>query len=296
MQSASSQNKSLESAAFSGSELVSGGVEWLKAPLWSNFDWLWHGFSTRQGGVSRVYLPELDLPELDASDAAGELNLGFTAADSQEHVRENRLRLIEAITGSRETPLATVRQVHSNLSVTVGAEGAGFGAGSVPEVDGIMTSRPGLLLGIQTADCIPVLVADPVKHTVAAFHAGWRGTVARIVELGVAQMREEFGSDPVDLTAAIGPGIGQCCYSVGAEVQTQFESQFSYASELFLKDPTLRLNLLEANRRQLLAAGLRAGSIALVGGCTSCQPRLFYSHRASGGHAGRMMAVIGVRN
>jgi copper oxidase (laccase) domain-containing protein len=122
-------------------------------------------------------------------------------------------------------------------------------------------------------------------------------------------MRQEFGSHPADLIAAIGPGISPCCYSVGVEVLDRFTEEFSYASELFSQEfanpgsPAagcnphldLRLNLKEANRRQLLAAGLRADSIAMVGGCTACQPELFYSHRASGGHAGRMMAVIGIR-
>jgi polyphenol oxidase len=268
-------------------------VEWLAAPGLNvpNRDWLWHGFSTRRGGVSRAYLPEDDESEV----SSGEMNLGLTAADYPENVRENRLRFVEAVTGHRDTPLATVRQVHSNLSVVVAGDWPGSVSGVVPEADGIMTSRRGVLIGIQTADCIPVLVADPVKRAVAAFHAGWRGTVQGIVELGVARMGQEFGSDPSDLVAAIGPGIGQCCYSVGAEVLAQFVSRFSYASELFLKDSALRVDLVEANRRQLLAAGLRTDSIAVVGGCTSCQPQLFYSHRASGGHAGRMMAVIGIR-
>jgi YfiH family protein len=276
-------------------KVAANGVEWLAAPGMGgqNGDpsWLWNGFSTRRGGVSRAYLLEEDESGADS----GEVNLGFIAADRPENVRENRLRFIKAVTGSRDTPLATVRQVHSNLSVVVGGDWPGPDSGVIPEVDGIMTNRRGVLIGIQTADCIPVLVADPVKRAVAAFHAGWRGTVQRIVELGVAQMVEEFGSDTSDLVAAIGPGIGQCCYSVGVEVLAQFESRFSYASELFLKDPVLRVDLVEANRRQLLAAGLRADSIARVGGCTSCQPRLFYSHRASGGCAGRMMAVIGIR-
>jgi copper oxidase (laccase) domain-containing protein len=123
-------------------------------------------------------------------------------------------------------------------------------------------------------------------------------------------MRAEFGSEPGDLIAAIGPGIGQCCYTVGAEVRERFEEKFSYASELFsleasqtangdgnpaLSPDLLRLDLIEANRRQLLAAGLQEDSIAVAGSCTSCHPELFYSHRASGGNAGRMMAVIGVR-
>ena len=147
-----------------------------------------------------------------------------------------------------------------------------------------MTGEPGVLLGIQTADCIPVLVADRKQRAVAAFHAGWRGTLARIVENGVGRMRLEFGSRPEDLSASIGPGIGQCCYSIGEEVREQFESQFLYASELFREvydsdpvrqkypmlflttrapghsdiGPSLHLDL--AMERQLLA-GLRKGAI-----------------------------------
>jgi len=275
--------------------VADNGVNFIAVPRWSGFDWLWHGFSTRRGGVSSAYLAEED------GDCPGELNLGFTAADSAENVRENRLRFAEAVTGSRDTPLRTVRQVHSNRSVAA--------AEVAVDADGLMTRQPGILIGIQTADCIPVLVADPVTRAVAAFHAGWRGTVARIVELGIARMQAEFGSDPADLFAAIGPGIGPCCYTIGGEVLERFTEEFSYAAELFSQEVTnpqslpdvsivhldLRVNLKEANRRQLMAAGLRPDAIATVGGCTACQPRLFYSHRASGGHAGRMMAVIGIR-
>ncbi len=96
-----------------------------------------------------------------------------------------------------------------------------------------MTDEPGLLLAIQTADCIPVLVADRKRRAVAAFHAGWRGTVKRIVEIGIGRMRLAFGSRPEDLVAAIGPGIGACCYAVGEEVLSEFESQFAYARALF---------------------------------------------------------------
>lgn len=269
------------------------GVGGIAVPAWIGFDWLWHGFSTHRGGVSRAYLPEGLLGQADL----GQLNLGFTAADAAENVRENRLRWIEAVTGSRETPLATIRQVHSNGSVVFD----GGAAGAVLEADGMMTGRSGVLLGIQTADCIPVLVADPVKRVVASFHAGWRGTVERIVELGIAQMRAEFGCDPGSQVAAIGPGIGPCCYAVGEEVLGRFRANFSYADALISFESGLdggspqKLDLVEANRRQLLDAGLKADSISIVGGCTACQPELFYSHRASGGHAGRMMAVIGIR-
>jgi hypothetical protein len=185
----------------------------------------------------------------------------------------------------------------------------------------VITAEPGLLLAVQTADCIPVLVADRKRRVVGAFHAGWRGTVKRIVELGVGKMRLEFGSRPEHLIAAIGPGVGQCCYAVGEEVISEFESQFSYGRELFREvydsdpirkkypmlfltqrapghshiGPALHLDLIEANRRQLLNAGLKASAISATGGCTSCHSNLFFSHRASHGHAGRMMSVIGIR-
>jgi copper oxidase (laccase) domain-containing protein len=139
--------------------------------------------------------------------------------------------------------------------------------------------------------------------------------------MGVGRMRMEFGSRPEDLVAAIGPGIGACCYAVGEEVFSSFESQFAYARELFREvydsdpvrtkypmlfltqrapghspiGPSLHLNLIEANRRQLLDAGLKPRAIKAVGGCTSCQTELFFSHRAAQGHAGRMLSVIGIQ-
>lgn len=288
---------------------AANGVEWLPVPAWT-MPWLWSGFSTRLGGVSRAYC---------ADDAPGELNLGFTADDDRAAVLQNRRLLVEAVTGNPETPLVSLRQFHSNLFVQTTVADA---SRAVPrKADGQMTDVPGLLLAIQVADCIPVLVADRRRHAVAAFHAGWRGTVKRIVERGIGRMRLAFGSQPQDLVAAIGPGIGQCCYAVGEEVLTEFESQFSYGRELFREvydsdvvrrkypmlfltqrapghspiGPSLHVDLVEANRRQLLAAGLKPASIQVVSGCTQCHSELFFSHRASHGHAGRMMAVIGIR-
>jgi YfiH family protein len=290
--------------------IAANGVHWLPVPGWQKLPWLWNGFSTRISGASRAYC---------AADTPGELNLGFTLDDCRETVTHNRRLLAEAVTGDAETPLITLRQFHSNLIAI--AKSTDLGRASPLKADGLMTADPGLLLGIQVADCIPVLVADRKRRAVAVFHAGWRGTVKRIVELGIGRMRIEFGSRPEDLVAAIGPGIGACCYSVGEEVYSSFESQFIYARELFREvfdsdpvrtrypmlfltqrapghsdiGPRLHLDLVEANRRQLLDAGLKPRAIQVVGGCTSCQPELFFSHRASQGHAGRMMGVIGVR-
>lgn len=296
-------------------ETAQNGVQILQIPAWRNLcdgqeGWLWHGFSTRKGGVSRVYM---------AQEGVGDLNLGFTAADDRNLVQQNRKLLVEAVTGDPETRLVTLRQIHSSVLV-VGD--AGEAEGQTPrKADGLMTAEPGLLIGIQTADCIPVLVADKKRRVVAAFHAGWRGTVKRIVESGVGRMRLEFGSQPEDLVAAIGPGIGVCCYAVGEEVLSSFESQFSYGQDLFCEvddadlvrrkypmlfltqraprhsplGASLHVDLIEANRRQLLEAGVRASSIDWTSGCTSCHRDLFFSHRASHGHAGRMMSVIGIR-
>ena len=289
-------------------------VRLLEIPAWNQpamRSRIWHGFSTRGGGLSTCYAPE---------GAPGELNLGFTASDERETVRANRRLLVEAVTGDPATPLVTLRQIHSSVLVVGSSQGA---SRSLPSKgDGLMTNEPGILLGVQTADCIPVLVADPKRRVVAAFHAGWRGTVKRIVEAGVGRMRLEFGCRPEDLTAAIGPGVGACCYAVGEEVRSSFESQFRYADQLFHEvydsdpvrtkypmlflsqrapghspiGPSLHVDLVEANRRQLIDAGLGEQSIYSTGGCTSCHGELFYSHRASAGQAGRMMSVIGIRS
>lgn len=289
-------------------------VKILTVPDWKSYSWLINGFSTRRGGVTTVY---------SKNKKTGELNLGFTASDPKENVVENRTLLLKRVNKSvKKSPLpilATLRQIHSSITYRVGREEAALE--SPLKGDGMMTDEPGVVLGIQTADCIPVLLADRKRQAVAAFHAGWRGTLKRIVENGVGRMQMEFGSQPEDLIAAIGPGIGSCCYAVGDEVYQEFASQFTYADKLFhlvsKSDPVrekypllfmtarapghsnlgtqLHLDLIEANRRQLLAAGVKAKSISLTGQCTNCFPNRFFSYRASQGFTGRMMSVIGIR-
>jgi polyphenol oxidase len=278
----------------------------VRVPGWSRQEWLIHGFSTRSGGKTTVYR---------AGDA--DLNLGFTNSDDPNHVTENRRLFVSAATEGKEIlGMVTLRQIHSSLIRRVTADDIN----KPLKGDGLLTDQPGVLLGIQTADCIPVLVADRKNRAVAAFHAGWRGTLARIVENGVGRMRLEFGSGPENLIASIGPGIGQCCYSVGDEVRQQFDSQFTYAPELFREvydsdpvkekypmlfltalapghselGPGMHLDLVEANRRQLLAAGLKKGSIFVTGQCTGCNTDRFFSHRIEKGFTGRMMSVIGI--
>jgi YfiH family protein len=272
-------------------------LEVLKVEQWKRYEWLLHGFSTRDGGISQVY-------------GGSTLNLGWTKEDDSTSVTENRRRFLRAVCGERAgSVLVGVRQIHSNIvRVVKKEEGALEGrlqteeGKAVLEGDGLITDVPGVLLGMGTADCVPVLVVDVTKRVVAAFHAGWRGTVARIVERGIAKMQEEYGSQAVDMVAAVGPSIGPCCYTVGEEVWSEFGRQFGYAKELFIR-PTdsgeVRLNLWEANRRQLLDAGVTEASIATMGECTACARSQsgalrYFSHRAEHGIAGRMLNVVGV--
>jgi polyphenol oxidase len=285
----------------------------LRAENLGKIPWLVHGFSTRTGGFSRAY-------------AKGDLNLGFTKDDARATVERNRavfLRGLEATSArnndgnkAQRWKLITLRQIHSDIIHHVDAEPDEPLTG-----DGLITATPGLLLGIQTADCLPIVLVDSKRRAVGVFHAGWRGTVKRIVEKGVGEMHRWFGTRPEDMKAAIGPGVGGCCYEVGEEVRTRFESQFSYAAKLFreVKDsdpvrekypllflsarapghgelpPKIFLDLAEANRRQLLSVGVPAKSIEASPLCTNCRTDLLFSYRAEKGKTGRMMAVAGIR-
>ena len=268
------------------------------------FPWLVHAFSTRHGGVSRVY-------------GGNALNLGLTKHDSLAAVERNRTLLLKQLrVANPRTTLVTLRQIHSDLIHRI--EG-------VPEQslagDGLITNTADLLLAILTADCLPVILVDKKNRAVGIFHAGWRGTVKRIVEKGVGEMQRYFGSDPRNMIAAIGPGVQSCCYQVGEEVRQKFEAQFDYAAELFREvkesDPVrekypmlfltarapghselpmnLFLDLVEANRRQLIDAGVPAKNIDASSPCTACNTDLLFSHRAEKGLTGRLMAVVGVR-
>ena len=157
-----------------------------------------------------------------------------------------------------------------------------------PEADAAVADRPGLLLGIETADCLPVLIVDPRRRAVAAAHAGWRGTAAGVAQAAVGAL-VSAGSDPADLLVALGPGIGPCCYEVGDELRSTF------APEFFRPGPRARphLDVRAANRRQLEEAGLRPERIHGVDHCTHCRSDLYHSYRREGKGAGRMINVVG---
>ncbi len=260
---------------------------------WNKFGWLRAGFSTRLGGASTAY----------AGKGLGELNLGWTKEDLAEVVAENRRRFLEEIVGKSGVEVVTMRQVHGAevRRVRLGDELQTADGKAVVQADGLMTDEVGLFLGVQTADCVPVMVADVEKRVVAVFHAGWRGTVGRIVERGIELMGREFASKTKDLVAAVGPAIGSCCFEVGDEVLAAFEAEFGYAKDLFsrVSGGKGHVDLHEANRRQLLEAGLSGSAISMLGECTACTRvgdgrRKYFSYRAEKGVTGRMMSVIGV--
>ena len=279
------------------------GLQVIESRALAALGWLAHGFSTRPGGAS----------VLDGKPA---LNLGFTEWDDRGHVSANRAKFAEAV-GAREMALVTLRQFHSDVIHVAFAPGA-----EAPKADALITAAPELLLGVQTADCVPILLTDARQRVIAAVHAGWRGTLARIAVKTLGRMSMEFGTRPRDVIAALGPAIGRECYEVGPDVAQAFAAQFPVAAEWFEgpfkqlahgeeplwlpwltmmppghvpPPPRVQLDLRAANRWQLIDAGVQENNIAVSDLCTACRPDLLFSYRREGAGTGRLIAVIGIR-
>ncbi len=302
-----------------------GGVQILEAPALARLNWLVHGFSTRPGGAS-----ELKTTREGQEVCEKVLNLGFTDWDKSERVRDNREKFFRAI-GASKMRVVALRQIHSDIVHVIhsanqppaGTESPGTTSSeAAPQGDALITREPGVLLVVQTADCIPILLADPKRRVIAAIHSGWRGTVRRIAAKALGRMQMEFGTKPEDVIAALGPGIGQSCYEVGTEVAAEFHAQFPNAREWFegpfdqLADsdndpnwlpwltmkppghappsPRVHLDLIAANRAILEEAGIPQRNISSSGLCTACRSDLFFSFRKER-TTGRMMAAIGIR-
>jgi purine-nucleoside/S-methyl-5'-thioadenosine phosphorylase / adenosine deaminase len=288
-----------------------GGLQILQATPLAALNWLVHGFSTRPGGASRLE------SERNGKKIREEvLNLGFAEWDSRENVLENRKRFFSAH-GAEKMRLVALCQIHSDIIHRVDHN-------SVAEPlqgDAHFTRERGVLLTVQTADCIPILLADTKQRAVAAIHAGWRGTLRRIATKTLGRMQMEFGTNPKDVIAALGPGIGRCCYEVGPEVAREFQAQFPEAQEWFEAPPNFfsaaedpnwlpwltmrppghhapapraRLDLVAANRAILAAAGIPPDNIVTSEFCTSCRTDLSFSYRRERS-TGRQMAAIAIR-
>lgn len=179
--------------------------------------------------------------------------------------------------GWPDPPTATVRQVHSDRVVFADKPGVHG------EADALVTNLPGFALAIRTADCVPIMIADPAHHAIAAVHVGWRGTVAEILPKALADMSKRYDTVPADVLVAIGPAIGLCCFEVGPEVAVQFGQPAKKT----------HVDLVDANRQQAMRAGVPGSRISVLGRCTRCETTLFHSYRRDKEQSGRMVTAIG---
>lgn len=243
-------------------------VTFLFAPPLDQVGGIMHGFSTRRADHNNF-------------------TLGPTASPNPL-VQLNRIRFMAAI-GAPGWAIMKLKQVHSPIVHVIEDTRA---ATDPLEGDAAVTSFRGIAVGVQTADCVPILLADARGRAVGAIHAGWRGTASRIVERTVETLWKTYGVSPEDLWAAIGPHIGVCCYEVGDEVVDAIAD--AEAFERTEGRAKAHLNLAAANRSQLLQLGVPAKQIVVSSLCTRCRPDLFYSYRREGTTAGRMLSVIGL--
>lgn len=241
-----------------------------------------HGFATRWGGVSAAPYDTL--------------NLGITRPDQREAVRENYRRFCAAI-GADADSLVMTHQVHEDTIRTATR------ADVLPDlldpidyrVDGLITNEPGLCLTIYYADCLPVLLYDPVKKAIAAVHSGWRGTSLGIAPQAASKMTALYGSDPKDILAAIGPGIGPCCFETHDDVPTAMEEKLGEGILPFcrpLENGKFSVDLKAIVRWQLLQAGLSDDHVDILPLCTACHPELYWSHRKMGDQRGNHAAML----
>ena len=227
------------------------------------------------------------------------LNLAGFNEDSAENILENRRRFLKLFPG--HWALAGCWQVHgtdarvvNNLTEAKPAEDA---RGDSIYCDAIISNTESVLAGVKTADCVPLLIGDPISGSFAAVHAGWRGTLAEIATRTLARMNEQYGATPADVFVAIGPAAGSCCYEVGSDVIGPFRTKFP-DQDLFseTREGHACINLLDSNRTQMISAGVKSERIFIAPLCTMCHTDLFFSYRREKnvrGKVGRLMSVIG---
>jgi YfiH family protein len=282
METITSNDLQLGDAGFYWRE-IDGVRALICAPL--EADGFVNGFSTRLGGVSAMPKDALSLA-------------GFND-DRAENILENRRRFLKLFSG--DWALAGCWQVHgADVRVVANAGEANPAEnekGDTIYCDVIVSNAKGVLAGVKTADCVPILIGDPVSGGFAAVHAGWRGTLAIAAVVGVNRLVHEYGARPEDLCVAIGASAGPCCYEVGTDVIDAFTNRFSGASLFTSTRPGhAKIDLLRANRAQLESAGVLPDRIHIAPICTMCRTDLFFSYRREKslhGKVGRLMAVVG---
>jgi len=248
-----------------------------------------NGFSTRSGGVSPM-----------PPNPGSALNLAGFNEDTAENIVENRRRFLKLFAG--EWSLAGCWQVHGAdirvVASTPDAQPAPYSSSDDDRCDALVSNSRDVLACVKTADCVPILIGDPATGAFAAVHAGWRGTLASIVTHALKRLNQEFGARAQEVRVAIGPAAAACCYEVGSEVIDAFKERFPGSDALFTptRERHARVDLLKANRDQLLSMGVAAERIHTAPLCTMCRTDLFFSYRREKsvhGKVGRLMAVIG---
>ena len=266
---------------------MEGAVPYLSFPMFRDTGLVTDGFSTRLGGASEGYFSSL--------------NLSFDRGDDRAAVEENFRRMGEAL-GVRCEDMVLSQQTHTTNIRIVTDEDRGKGVArerDYTDVDGLITNVPGICLVTTYADCVPLYFLDPVKKVIALSHSGWRGTVGKIGKKTVELMHDNFGSDPADILAAVGPSVCQDCYEVSADVIGRFKEVFdrSVWDELFYEKPDgkYQLDLWKANEKIFLESGIRREHIAVTNVCTHCNSTIFYSHRAAGDKRGNLCAFLALK-
>ena len=263
-------------------EKVVNDVPFLAYPLLENTGIVHHGFSTRLGGVS--------------TGNCATMNISTTRGDDPEAIAENKRRIAGAI-GVLPEDMTFTHQTHTTNVAVVRKKNRGT---RFSETDGMVTNETGICLVTFYADCVPLYFVDPVKHAIGMCHSGWRGTVGKIGKVTVQKMAEEYGCNPDDMVAAIGPSICQDCYEVSEDVIVEFKKSFDekYWTELFYSKDNgkYQLNLWKANEIVLMEAGIRREKIAVTNVCTHCNPDVLFSHRTTGDKRGNLSAFLALKD
>lgn len=272
---------------MSGFRIVtSGSIQYISFDIFENTGLVRHAFTTRRGGVSRGPYQWL--------------NLASHVGDDPGAVAANRISISSALGCSIED-MVVGQQVHGDRVHIVRENDRGRGAldfsGAIPDADSLVTNLPGVLLSSYYADCVPVMLLDPVQKAIGLAHAGWKGTVKKIAAATLKAMAAAFGTKPGNCLAVIAPSIGPCCYEVDQPVILSFTGA-GFDPGPFTKpagDGRWKLNLQEANRITLVESGIKHHNIGLTGMCTACSPDLFFSYRGQSGKCGRMASLMALR-
>lgn len=262
-------------------EKIVEGVPVLTYPLLEKSGVVYHGFSTKFGGVSKGH--------------CASMNISTSRGDDPAAVEENRKRIAKAI-GVKPEHMVYTQQTHTTNVSIVTKEDRGR---ILPETDGMITNNPDVCLVTFYADCVPLYFVDPVKKVIGLSHSGWRGTVNKMANVTIEKMQKEFGCDPADILAAVGPSICQDCYEVSEDVIEKFRENYNeeYWDDIFYKKENgkYQLNLWKANEYNFLDAGIKSDHIAVTNVCTCCNPEILFSHRITGFNRGNLSAFLSLK-